>query len=341
MRLAPLAVLALATLASCGRPSAPPSAEKDDQPFLSCARSHIETGRETFKLPPLVVERAGADVDVRGLDRGVVMLGLIAGITEASPENLANVAFFLGRFKDAGVQAILVPGGVGLAPKDVSGILEALAAAPIPILVSPGAQESFDVLAAAIDDARKRHPQILDMTRVRRVRLGSATVLSLPGYYRAFYLEAGERGCSYGAGDLLDAMSLAEKGRANVLLAASPPRGSGDPAVDRGRGAANIGDPALASALSKAGIRFGLFGHVYESGGHATLADGATPVSAGVWQDSLYLQAGAADAVPVSLVGGGRSVGLAHVIEISGNRARYRSIAAHKAAAAPVSTPAP
>lgn len=325
--------VALAVLASCGRPAAPSSAEQGDEPYLSCARSHLETGRETIKLPPLVVERDGADVDVRGLERGVVMLGLIAGITEASPENLANVAWFLGRFKDAGVQAILVPGGVGLAVKDVSGILAALAAAPVPILVSPGAQESYDVLSSAIEDARKRHPQILDMTRVRRVRLGSATVLSLPGYYRAFYLEAGERGCSYGAGDLSDMVSLAEKGRTNVILAASPPRGAGDSAVDRGRGNANIGDPALAEALRKAGIRFGLYGHVFESGGHATLADGATPVASGVWQDSLYLQAGAADAVPVSLVGGGRSVGMAHVIELSGNRARFRSIAAHKPAA--------
>jgi len=121
-----------------------------------------------------------------------------------------------------------------------------------------------------------------------------------------------------------------------VILAASPPRGSGPKAVDRGRGGVNIGDPALTGMLRARGIGFGLFGHVYEAGGQATLADGATPLGEGVWQDSLFVQAGSAGAVPVQLVGGGRSVGMAQIVEITGQRARFRSavVAGDRGAAA-------
>jgi hypothetical protein len=157
------------------------------------------------------------------------------------------------------------------------------------------------------------------------------TLVSLPGYHNAFYLEAKERGCAYESGDLADVRALARGERCPVLISASPPRGRSARAVDRGRGGVNIGDPALAALLGEASIRFGLFGHVYESGGHGTNADGTTALAAGVWSDSLFVQAGAADAVPLSLVNGGRSVGMAQIVEFSGPRGRYRTIMAQAA----------
>jgi hypothetical protein len=191
--------------------------------------------------------------------------------------------------------------------------------------VSPGAGESYDALNAVFKRLHEKKAQLVDMTAVRRVRIGHVTLISLPGYANAFYLEAKERGCAYEAGDLEDVADLADRDRVNVILAASPPRGKGVAAADRGRGGVNIGDPALAAMLAGKGIRFGLFGHVYEAGGHATLADGATPLGEGVWQDSLFVQAGSAGAVPVQLVDGGRSVGMAQIVELSGGRARFRT----------------
>jgi hypothetical protein len=284
--------------------------------------------RESFKLAPLIVERDGYDMEIRGLERGTVILGLLAGVHEPNPATLRNVSFFLDRFKAAGVQAVVVVGGVGLTEDEVSGNLAALAAAPVPVLVSPGAQESYDVVRSTIGRLRRKTPQLVDLTQVRRIRVGHVTLISLPGYYNPFYLEAKERGCAYEGGDLADVAKLANGERLPVLVSASPPRGRSERAVDRGRGAVNIGDPALPTMLEDAGIRFGLFGHVYESGGQATLADGATPLAAGVWTDSLYVQAGAADAVPLSLVNGGRSVGMAQVVEFSGPRGRFRMITA-------------
>lgn len=321
-----LAALAALACAGCRGSGEPPAGNQPGGPYLRCAPPVDDGAEERFRLEPLTLERSGHDLDVRGIDRGTVVLGLLAGIHEPHPRTLANLGFFLDRFRAAGVQVISVAGGVGLQEREVAGVLEALAQAPVPVLVSPGAQESLDVLRAGIEQARRRFPQLVDMTRVRRVRIGHVTLVSLPGYHNSFYLEAGGRGCAYEEGDLADVARLAEPGRANVLLSASPPRGSGPRAVDRGRGGVNIGDPALARTLGEARIGFGLFGHVYESGGHATAADGATTVAAGVWHDSLFVQAGAADALPLDLVDGGHAAGMAHIVEISSNRARYRAI---------------
>ena len=320
--------LAAAALALGCRGGAPGSGEQKGGPYLRCAPTRDPGGAESFRLPPLSLERDGYDLDIKGAGGGTINVGLRAGLDEAIPETLANVAFLLERFRAAGVQAIAVAGGVGLAEADVERNLAALGAAPVPVLVSPGAQESFDAFREAFKKLHAAKPQLIDMTAVRRVRIGHVTLLSLPGYSNAFYLEAKERGCAYEAGDLSDVAALADADRVNALLAASPPRGACACAADRGRGGVNIGDPALAGMLRDKKIAFGLFGHVYESGGHATLADGGTALGQGVWADSLFVQAGAASAVPVELVDGGRSVGMAQIVEFSGKRARFRTVMA-------------
>lgn len=325
-------ILVLALLVGCSGSGEPSSGEKKGGPFLRCAPASDDGVVESFKLGPLVVKRDGHELEIRGIDRGVVVVGLLAGLNEPGDETLENLSFFLDRFKAAEVQAILVSGGVGLREKDVARNLEALAAAPVPVLISPGAQESFDVVRKEIAGARKRSPQLVDMTLVRRARIGHVAIISLPGYFNPYYLEARERGCSYEAGDLEDVLALASTDHTDVLLSASPPRGKGPAAVDRGRGGINMGDPDLARALSGSGIRFGLFGHVYEAGGKGTLEDGETEVPQGAWQESLFLQAGAVDAVPVSLVDGGLSVGMAHIVEFSGSRGRYRTVMANRQA---------
>lgn len=336
IRLHAMALLVFGCAAwGCGR-GEPRSDRQQGEPFLRCAEPYDDGGKERFRLPPLTVERDGYDVTVEGLSRGVVVLGLLAGINEPTGENLGNVDFFLDQFKAAGVQAILIPGGLGFPEEHLAAILDRLAQAPVPILACPGALESFDLFRKVVAKKREKYPQILDMTRVRRVRIGNVTIVSLPGYAKPFYLRAGARGCAYNETDLKETVALFEKDRTNLLLSPAPPRGTGDMAVDRGRGDINMGDRALAGLLASHGLRFGLFGYAYESGGHATLMDGATAIPEAVWRESLYLQAGAAEAVPMTLIGGGRSAGMAEVVEISGDRARFRTIFAPDAAGSPV-----
>lgn len=319
-------VLSFAT--GCGRSGDPSSSKSNGDGFLRCAQPYSDGFKERFSLPPLTIERNGSDVDVKGIKHGLIVVGLLAGITENTQQSEKNVDLFLEKFKNSGVQAIVVAGGLGSTAQQVGAILDNLAKAPVPILVCPGAQENYDIFKNAVRKAREKNPQILDMTRVRRFRIGNVTIVSLPGYHKPFYLEAGERGCAYNKGDLEKTVNLFEKKRTNVLLSPSPPRGAFEHCVDRGRGHVNIGDEMLAQAMKSSQVKFGLFGHVYESGGHATTNSGAA-VASGVWQESLFIQAGSADAVPVSFVGGGRSTGMAQIVEFSGGRGRFRTLTAH------------
>jgi hypothetical protein len=319
-------LMTMTLLLSCRRET-PGSSGSGDTAFLKCAGGGHDGKREEIALPPLTLIRNGRDLEVKGPEVPVVVIGLLAGLNEPGTATLSNIRFLLEQFKGAGVQMILVAGGVGSSENDNRVILSALAAAPVPVLISPGAEENFKLLRKVIRELNSRHPQLIDMTMVRRVFLRHLAILSLPGYFKPFYLEAGASGCSYDNADLSLLASLIVKDRTNVLLSASPPRGRDGSAVDIGRGNVNIGDPDLARVLQKNGVRFGMFGHVHEAAGNATSSDGTGGLAPGIWHNSLLLQAGAGDAVPVTLVNGGQTAGIGHVVEFSGDRARYRRIA--------------
>ena len=281
-----------------------------------------------MRIPPLSLERDGIQLKVHGLKSTLVTVGLLAGISEASEKNLALLDHFLERFREGGVQLIAVVGGLGTEAAETEGIVRKLATAPVPILLVPGAEENFDIFRKTIAKYRTQAPQLIDMTRVRRVRVGRLTLVSLPGYRNPYYLSAKERGCSYTEADLAETAALLDEKGPNVLLSPTPPRGSGVHAPDRTRGQVNIGDPALAGMLQKQKVSFGLFGYAYEAAGHAVLLDGVTPVQAGIWSESLLLQAGAADALSMSLTGEGRADGVAQIVSFSADRARFQTVVA-------------
>lgn len=308
------------------RADQPSSGSKKGHNFLRCAEPKDDGTEQSWTLPPLELSRRGHTLDIRGLPGTRVVLGALAGIAEPTAENLANIDRALAVFRDAGTSAIVVAGGVGRNSAQMAAILERLAQAPVPVLVVPGSQESFDELRQTMNAASTAHPQLIDMTRVRRVRIGGATILSLPGHHNPFYLEAKERGCAYTVADIEATLALAEEKRDNILISPTPPRGVGSAAVDRGRGDVNIGDSDLGSALTNSLISFGLFGYVYESAGHGTQADLTTPVPESVSSSSLMLQLGAVEAVPMALSGGGRLAGVAHIVEVAGRSAKFRTI---------------
>ena len=315
----------LLTSLSCGD-TGPKTGKAEGESFLRCAYPVDDGQKERFELSPLRVERDGLNVVVQGIERGLIVFGILSGLREPSDATLKNIDYFLKQFKDAGVQSILVAGDLGFRQEQIEATLQRLSRAPVPILLIPGAQESFDLFRKAIDNQRRTSPQLLDMTKVRRVTVGNVSVVSIPGYFKPFYLSAGERGCSYTESDLEKLSDLFKNKGVTFVLSHSPPRSVGEWAVDMGGGGVNTGDLALKRVLQRADVQFGVFGHVYESGGHATGSDGRSPLASGIWQTSLFLQAGSAEAMPLTLVGGGRSAGMAQIVEISGKRARFRTV---------------
>ncbi len=312
--------------AGCRRSDEPSSSRADGQKFLRCAEPNDDGVNESFNIPPLVLERRGYNLNINGIKSAMVTVGLLAGIAEASAANLANLDFFISGFKEAGAQIIAVAGGIGSTEEDMDKIIQRLTTAPVPILLVPGAEENFDVFRKLVEKHRQTAPQLIDMTRVRQVQAGKINLVSLPGYHKPFYLTAKNRGCAYQKEDVeLTGKLFVDKGL-NVILSPSPPKGEGVNATDRARGQVNIGDSDLTKMLKERKVRFGMFGHVYEAGGNAVTCDGIAAAPSGIWNECLWIQAGAADALPMFLSGEGRAAGMAQIVSFSADRARYQTL---------------
>lgn len=251
-----------------------------------------------------------------------LVLGVLGDTREATAANLTRLGLLGQHFKRRGAVAIVVLGGIDASYEGVRAVLAKLQGS-LPVLALPGDRASRSGFSGAVDNLGSG---VVDFTRVRAVQLPGASLVGLPGYFRAAHLMAGEQGCSYDAGDLARLARLASRlPRPRVLLSHGPPRGQGTAALDRAFGDINIGDPALPALVRRGGFGLVLCAHVHESGGRATTVDGR-PVGPGVWASSLMLNVGAADSTPHEDLQGAWSRGSAALVELSGQQVRYRMI---------------
>ncbi|MEO1175453.1 MAG: hypothetical protein AAFX94_25880, partial [Myxococcota bacterium] len=58
-----------------------------------------------------------------------------------------------------------------------------------------------------------------------------------------------------------------------VLVSHGPPRGDGNKSIDVISDRTNVGDEAMRSFINGADIKYGIFGHILESGGRAVGGD--------------------------------------------------------------------
>jgi hypothetical protein len=107
-----------------------------------------------------------------------------------------------------------------------------------------------------------------------------------------------------------------------VLVAAVPPRGQDNKALDVSEGQ-NLGDPRLTALLRRA--PFGIFGEVWESGGRAIDGKGK-PIPQDTDSDQLYLNPGAADHTPWPMADGSTVAGQAALLVVHGRRAMWERI---------------
>jgi hypothetical protein len=306
----------------------PPVLEAHGEPFQRCAILD-PSGEEEWRAAGRKFTRKGFDLTVSGDGDGKAVFLALAGIEEAAEDDLANVRTLVELSRERALDAVLVAGGVGPDEAQSRTILGALGALPVPILVTIGESEPLAGYRAALRAARRRAPQLVDMSRIRRAELPDLRVVSLPGYHEPHYLRQREEGCGVVPEDAAILPKLAERLRAPVVvLSPAPPRGDGPFAVDRARGGVNIGSRPLARAMRKGHFAFGVFGHVYEAGGSATRADGRTRVAPGESAQTLWVNPGAVEAILYELSGGGRSQGMAAIVEIEDGRGKFRVIRA-------------
>jgi hypothetical protein len=257
-------------------------------------------------------------------------LGIVADSKEPLPATLDNLKRFAGAFARAKVAAVLALGGLGASEDEIAKVLSALKEAHAPILALPGDREPEGAFHAAVERAKKSGLQVIDLAKVRAVDAGGFALVSLPGYPWPHYLGAGSAGLRYQPTDV-DQLAALFDGLPSPKIVAShtPPRGQGPDAIDWALGGANVGDPALTRVMNQLGSALGAFAHVDESGGRAqgTIPDGgAGSVGENVWTERLWVNAGAADAVPHTMIRGETSRGQAAVVEFLDGRFRYKVI---------------
>lgn len=295
------------------------------------ATGDLRLGGRTFKRTGTVLSVASADPNRRAV------LGVIANLKEATPENKVNLEVFSKFFREEKAEALLVDGDSGDETNEIEASLEAVARLDFPTFVVPGNREPRADYQAAIARVIARHANMVNMTQTRLVNFDSVSVVSLPGYYDKHFLNAGEGGCQYFKEDV-DALApiVAAASGPVLLLSHAEPRGTGHEAIDAFMDG-NAGDAYLASFIRGHAVPFGVFANMQEAGGHATDID-SNVIHAGDVRDHLYLNVGAADATEWAMNDNTRSHGMANVVIVEGRKASFKVFRASEQAPANLPT---
>jgi len=310
-----------------GCSSMPDTGEKKGHRYLKCA-ARISAAQDTEAKGEgwsLSVEDSIARISIRPAGESVV-LGALAGPVTPGPAADANIQKALAAFREMGVHAVVFAGGAGKTAQDISWTLSRLVRTRVPVLVIPGAGESYDDFSSVVDEIRESSENLVDMSRVRRADFGSLSIVSIPGWHEVHNLAAGERACSFTRADLKPLEKLIRKAPSPVLLfAAAPPRDTGENGVDRALGGANAGSEEIADLIVKESVGFGIFSGIADSAGHASTLSGspADGIMESAWHSRAFINAGTVDAVPVTTVDGSVSLGLYTIVEVDGRKMRF------------------
>ncbi|MBN2804717.1 MAG: hypothetical protein JXR91_16600 [Deltaproteobacteria bacterium] len=304
----------------------PGSEKKDGIEYLNCSDIESEIDEQTIKVGILTLEQNKSEITIKGIPTSIIKLGLLAGIHDSSKSTGENISEFIQQFKRTRVQAIAVLGGLGTLHTEIEESLNILKQAAVPILLIPGADESFPEFHKALAKFRVKNPQFIDMTRVRKVIMKQVALISLPGYTNPYYLDAKDQGCSFSSNDIENLENFTDSKHVPVLLSPTPPKTSGNTGPDTGRGSINIGDSEITKFMIDNKVNFALSGIIYESGGNGVSIKKFKPVQKGIWSTSLLLQTGSGAATAIELADKGRSSGMAQIVEFSGNKGRYKTL---------------
>ena len=274
---------------------------------------------------------SGSTAKVKRVDgpavAGEVRLGVLSGIKELDKATKIALDEFFARFKKDKVEAILLGGDSAENELDLEDVLSYVAAQQLPTYAVIGNWESRAPFNRAIRAVGKEHPNLVNMDLVRRLSAEAFEVVSLGGYMDKGYVKS-SGACLYKPEDARGIAALAKQASQPViLLTHGPPRQSGKLAIDFVPGAGNVGDKDLTAAITEAKIPFGVHGHILEAGGRATDLAGK-PLPAGKFHPALFLNPGAATALPWKMNDGKTSYGTAAILTIRGKAASYEILRA-------------
>lgn len=259
---------------------------------------------------------------VSGDPDGVLTLGVLGAVKDFSEDTRAALANYLKRFVAQKADAILLLGDIASSEYELTQVLLLCSRTGLPVLAVIGNTESRAAFNRAVLTTLKARSNVVNLNFVRKVDLGPAVLISLPGYRDRRFVHT-NAGCIYGKREIRQTAALVRgASKPVVLVAHGPPKGAGKRALDFAAGAGNVGDPLLDELIEQERVPFGLFSHILEAGGVARNRAGK-PVQPGTRTKSLFLNAGSANPLRWTLNTGKVSCGLAAVVQIRGKAASY------------------
>jgi Icc-related predicted phosphoesterase len=278
----------------------------------------------------------GGTVSVERIEKrkgSEIRIGVIAGIKDLEKETEASLTGFFEQFEKRDVELVLIGGDTAETPEDLEKIYTWLTDHSMrPMIAIVGNTERAGAHNYAISKQRSVRGKLnlLNGSIARRFDGDGFDVVSLGGYFDKKYLHQ-NGGCLYKEADLAVVEAAAKQAGKDpvIFLSHGPPHQTGDDAIDFVPNAGNVGDPALTELLKRAGINFGVHGHIIEAGGTATDFKGKT-VKPGAFAKKLFLNPGSASSLPWKLNSGPTSYGLAAVLTLKGKTAKYEILKAPK-----------
>lgn len=319
----PCQLLLCAALWSCGQKAALPAPTSPP-----AAATPVPVPTQQGRSDPACaapIEAAASRLMLRA-QKGVLKLGVLAGLKDAEDENLQQIQALAEALQAKGAEVLLAAGDLGDTVEAQVALLGALGARGLPVLALPGNREVRADLDGALDELKREGRTVVDLSRVRALDLGDLLVVSLPGTSERRLLRS-DGACVYVQADVDALAAFLDKrppaGPPVLLVAAVPPRGGGAGALDVSEGQ-NLGDPRLNSLLTPTRAAFGVFGQVWEAGGRAVDGTGASVGKGAAAQ--LYVNPGAADRTPWPMADGTTAKGLAGLLTIAGRGASYEVV---------------
>ena len=293
-------------------------------------------GEQQFKLEGNTITQLTLDED------NVATYGVVSD-SHGETEKARLVA---QRFKERGVDGILVPGDIALNEQlrygrqdskddkaEIVDILSVLAETRLPIYVIPGNHERKPVYEAALAEVTAKHDNVFDMTVYRRVNGDDADIISLPGYYTCKipgFQFVPDDGYCIDDGQIKDLANLTKglDGPVILLTHGAPKTPDGkvgpDTVINReGNGVENVGSELLGKIMQANNIKFAAVGNIDEASGLAARFDGES-VMPEEYATQFTANFGSLEAF--RHLNGSDFNGMVGVLTIKGNNAKYEML---------------
>ncbi|MAO83842.1 MAG: hypothetical protein CMH50_08185 [Myxococcales bacterium] len=251
--------------------------------------------------------------------KGKIVAGVLSALKDPSDGTQKHVEIFAGWFRKQRVDLVIANGDLALNEFDLEAVMEIIGKnfKKIPVLMLPGNSESRTSFNRTVTQMAKKYPNFINGAMVRRLDWNKHTFWTLPGYHDKRFFGTGSA-CKYKEDHTLElSRKIDEEPKRNhILVAHGPPKAKGNIGLDRIMDGTHVGDQKVTDLIQGSKIKWGIFGHILESGGTVATNFMKRKAAASQKLSSLYFNAGSACNFPMSLRGGKDIRGMAAVTRI-------------------------